>query len=174
MTKSPKRCTAFVFTFTFPLFTAKDVACLCCHILKVKVKPLSCVQLSVTPWNVAHQAPPSMGFSRQEHWSGLPFPSPGDLPDPGIEPRCSALQTDALLSEPPAKPYHILEKACSLFSNSSQPRGQMDKRLWTILTESLNSEDRNARVQFHPTHHHVGYPGLVTQPLYVYAFSSIK
>ena len=52
---------------------------------------------------VAYQAPPSMGFSRQEYWSGLPFPSPGDLPNPRIEPRSSALQTDALTSEPPGK-----------------------------------------------------------------------
>ena len=57
-----------------------------------------------TPWTVAHQAPPSMGFSRQEYWSGLPFPSPGDLPDPGIEPRSPTLQADALTSEPPGKP----------------------------------------------------------------------
>ena len=71
---------------------------------KVKVKSLSCVQLFATPWNVAHQAPPSMGFSRQEYWSGLPFPSPGDLPDPGIEPRSPALQADALTSEPTGKP----------------------------------------------------------------------
>ena len=56
------------------------------------------------PWTVAHQAPPSMGFSRQEYWSGLPFPSPGDLPDPGIEPRSPALQADALTSAPPGKP----------------------------------------------------------------------
>ena len=158
---------------------AEYVACLCYHILKVKGKSLSCVQLFVTPWTVAHQAPPSMGFSRQEYWSGLPFPSPGDLPDPRMEPKSSALQTDALQtdalpSEPPGKFYHILEKVCSLFSNSSQPRVQMDRRLWMILAESLNSEDQNARVQSHPTHHHVGYPGLVTQPLYVYAFSSIK
>ena len=53
---------------------------------------LSCVQLFVTPWTVACQAPLSMGFSRQEYWSGLPFPSPGELPDPGIEPRSLALQ----------------------------------------------------------------------------------
>ena len=46
------------------------------------------------PWTIAHQAPPSMGFSRQEYWSGLPFLSPGDLPDPGIEPRSPALQAD--------------------------------------------------------------------------------
>ena len=49
------------------------------------------------------QAPLSMGFSRQEYWSGLPCPSPGDLPDPGIKPRSSALQADSLLSEPPGK-----------------------------------------------------------------------
>ena len=68
--------------------------------VKVKVKSLSHVRLFVTPWTVAHQAPPSMGFSRQEYWSGLPFPSPGDLPDPGIEPRSPALRADALTSEP--------------------------------------------------------------------------
>ena len=51
--------------------------------------------------HVAHQAPLSMEFSRQEYWSGLPFPTPGDLPDPGIEPGSPALQADSLLSEPP-------------------------------------------------------------------------
>ena len=59
------------------------------------------MRLFATPWAVAHQAPPSMGFSRQEYWSVLPFPSPGDLPDPGIEPGPPALQADSLLSEPP-------------------------------------------------------------------------
>ena len=54
-------------------------------------KSLSCVQLFGIPWTVAHQASQSMGFSRHEYWSGLPFPSPGDLPDPGIEPGSSAL-----------------------------------------------------------------------------------
>ena len=58
---------------------------------------------SATPWTVAHQDPLSMGFSRQEYWSGLPFPSRGELPDPGIKPRSSALQADALTSEPPGK-----------------------------------------------------------------------
>ena len=53
---------------------------------QVKVKSLSRVRLFASPWTVAYQDPPSMGFSRQEYWSGLPFPSPGDLPDPGIEP----------------------------------------------------------------------------------------
>ena len=55
------------------------------------------------PWTLAHQAPPSMGFSRQEYWSGLPFPSPGDLSDPGIEPRSPTLQADALSSASPGK-----------------------------------------------------------------------
>ena len=67
----------------------------------LKVKSLSCVQLFVIPWTVAYQAPLSMGFSRQEYWSGLLFPFPGDLPDPGIEPRSPTLQADALPSEPP-------------------------------------------------------------------------
>ena len=65
------------------------------------MKSLSRVRLFVTPWTVAHQAPPFMGFSRQEYWSGLPFPSPGDLPDPGIEPRSPKLQAEPLTSEPP-------------------------------------------------------------------------
>ena len=68
-----------------------------------KVKSLSHVRLFATPWTVAYQASQSMGFSRQEYWSGLPFPSPGDLPNPGIEPRSPALQADALPSEPPGK-----------------------------------------------------------------------
>ena len=63
-------------------------------------KSLSRVQLFVTLWAVAH-APWSMGFSRHEYWSGLPFPSPGDLPDPGIEPRSPTLEADALTSELP-------------------------------------------------------------------------
>ena len=65
---------------------------------------LSCVQLFVAPWTVAHQAPLSMGFSRHEYWSGLPSPPPEDLPDPGIEPGSPALQADSLPSEPPGKP----------------------------------------------------------------------
>ena len=69
-----------------------------------EVKSLSCVRLFATPWTVAYQAPPTMGFSRQECWSGMPFPSPGDLPDPGIEPGSPALQADTLLSEPPGNP----------------------------------------------------------------------
>ena len=65
---------------------------------EVKVKSLSRVRLFVTPWTVAYQAPPSVGFSRQEHWSGLSFPPPEDLPDPGIEPGSPALQVDSLIT----------------------------------------------------------------------------
>ena len=68
---------------------------------KVKLKSLSRIRLFATPWTVAHQAPLSMGFSRQEYWSGLPFPSPGDLPYPGIEPGPPALQADSLPSAEP-------------------------------------------------------------------------
>ena len=78
-------------------------ACLALVIFKLKLKPLSRVRFSAIPWTVAHQAPQSVGFSRQEYWSGLPFPSPGDLPNPGIQPESPALQADASLSEPPAR-----------------------------------------------------------------------
>ena len=74
-----------------------------------KVKSLSCVQLFVTPWTVAHQAPLSRGFSRQEYWSGLPFPSPGHLPDPGIEPKSlmsPALEGGFFTIEPLGKSQH--------------------------------------------------------------------
>ena len=68
--------------------------------VKMKVKSLSRVQLFVTPWAVAYQAPLSMGFSRQEYCSGVPLPSPGNLPNPGTEPRSPAFQTDSLPSVP--------------------------------------------------------------------------
>ena len=64
------------------------------------MKFVSLVRLFAIPWTVAYQSPPSMEFSRQEYWSGLPFPSPGDLLDPGIEPGSPEFQADALTSEP--------------------------------------------------------------------------
>ena len=76
-----------------------------------EVKSLSCVRLFVIPQTVAYQAPLSMGFSRQQYWSGLPFPSPGDLPNPGLKAGSPTFQTDALLSEPPGKCYR--SAACS-------------------------------------------------------------
>ena len=81
----------------------------------VKVKLLSRVRLFSTPWTVANQAPPSMGFSRQEYWNGSPFPSPGDLPDPGIKPRSPSLQADALTSEPLGNYYLLCEVWLLLF-----------------------------------------------------------
>ena len=66
----------------------------CCH---------SVLSNSATPWTIVYHAPLFMEFSRQEYWSGLPFSSPGDLPNPGIEPRLPELQADSLLSEPPVK-----------------------------------------------------------------------
>ena len=72
-----------------------------CLKVKVKVKSLSRVGLVETPWTTARQAPLSMGFSRQEYWSGLPFPPPGDLPNTGIKPGSPALQANSLPSEPP-------------------------------------------------------------------------
>ena len=65
------------------------------------MKLLSRVRLFATPWTVAYQASMSMGFTKQEYWSGLPFPSPGALPNPGIEPTSPTLQADTLPSEPP-------------------------------------------------------------------------
>ena len=79
-----------------------------------EVKSLSHVWLFATLWSIAHQTPLSMGFSRQEYWSGLPFPSPGDLPNPGIEPRSPTLQADALTSEPPGKPN--IEGTCAFLN----------------------------------------------------------
>ena len=79
----------------------------------VLVKSLSRVRLFATPWTVAYHAPPSVGFSRQEYWSGLPFPSLGDLPNPGIKPGSPTLQADALPSELPGKLYGV--RKCSNF-----------------------------------------------------------
>ena len=78
------------------------------------MKSLSHVELFATPWTVAHQAPPSMEFSRQEYWSGLPFPSSGDLPDPGIKPGSPTLQADALLSEPPENQPYMHSTSCEM------------------------------------------------------------
>ena len=117
----------------------------------MKVKSISRVRLFVIPWTVAHQAPPSMGFSRQEYWSGLLFPSPadlsgllfpspGDLPDQGIKPRSPALRTDALTSEPPGNTFTLTSwiylcvcvhvRACSVVSDSLRPHGVHPARLF--------------------------------------------
>ena len=100
-------------------FPGKNTGVVCRFLLhskgrvKVKVKSLSHVRLFATQWTVALQTPLPMGFSRQEYWSGLPFPSSGDLPDPGIEPRSPALQADALTSEPPTWP--LIPQICQTY-----------------------------------------------------------
>ena len=71
---------------------------------------ISPVRLSVTPWAAARQAPLSMGFSRQEHWSGWPCPPPGDLPNPGVESRSPALQGDSLPAEPAEETQSLPER----------------------------------------------------------------
>ena len=82
------------------------------------VQSLSCVWLFATPGTVACQAPLSMGFSRQEYWTGLPFPLPGDLPTPRIAPRSPALQVDSLPSEPPGKPMLSIDPMLILLYRS--------------------------------------------------------
>ena len=96
---------------------------------KMKVKSLSRVQLFETPWTVAYQAPLSMEFSRQEYWSGLPFPSPGDLPNPGIEPRSPTLQADTLPSEPPGNTSICVHQIECIF-----------RRYYSILCASFSWE----------------------------------
>ena len=93
----------------------------------------SCVWLFMTLWTVAHQAPLFMGFSRQEYWSGLPFPSPGDLPDPGIEPGSPALEADALTSEPPGKPMALIPGL-----GRSPGRGNDNPFQWDYLENPMN------------------------------------
>ena len=86
----------FIILWTESLKSCQSLGLCGLFISSLKVKSLSCVQLFVTPWTVAYQVLPSMGFPRQEYWSELPFPSPGVSPDPGIEPRSPALQADSL------------------------------------------------------------------------------
>ena len=100
-----------------------------CQLVKMKVTSLSCVLLFSTPWTVAYQDPLSMGFSRQEYWCGLPLPSPGDLPDPGIEPGSLTLQADTLPSESPGKPlFH---------QNSTQKRTLESVHLYQFCLGNL-------------------------------------
>ena len=75
-----------------------------CTPVIMNVLAVSCVRLSVTPWTITHKAPLSMEFSMQQYWSGLPFPSPGNLPNQGIKPGSPALKADSLPSQPPGKP----------------------------------------------------------------------
>ena len=104
-----------------------------------------------TPWTVAHQAPLSMGFSRQEYWSGLPFPCPGDLPDPGTEPGSPASQADSLPTELQGKPliietgsqiHHcLLLGACLLTPDLS-----LDAILFTQFVHKITEEEAKKEI----------------------------
>ena len=94
---------------------------------KMRIKTVSHVWLSVVPWTAAHQAPPSMGFSRQEHWSGVPLPSAGELPDPGIQLGSPAPQADSLPTEPPGKPINKIKKILTEW-RESRDRGKKERK----------------------------------------------
>ena len=91
----------------------------------------------MTPWTVTHQAPLSMEFSRQEYWSGLPFPFSGHLPSPEIEPRSPALQADSLLSEPPEESMRQEEKTRDLFCTHEVPSSQ--SRIWEATERDISA-----------------------------------
>ena len=122
-----------------------------------RVKLLSHIQLFATAWTVAYQAPQSMGFSRQEYCSGLPFPSPEDLPDPGMEPGSPTLQADALPSKSPGKPQTVknlpaipetrilslgwedpLEEGMATHSSILAQRNPMDREIWWATVHEVS------------------------------------
>ena len=110
---------------------------------------------SLMSWTVAYQAPLSVGFSKQEYWSGLPFPSPGDLPDPGIKPGSPALQADALPSKPPGNvPVYIL---LYFKHRSRMVRNFSSKSLLVILFYFLCAQDKLVKEYCgHSYYHHRG------------------
>ena len=101
-----------------------------------KLSHFSRAQLFVTPWTVAHQSPLSMGFSRQEYWSELPFPSPGALPDPGVEPRSPALQADSLLVEPLKSMYRAVKNPTAMQETQVPSLDQEDPLEKGMVTHS--------------------------------------
>ena len=105
-------------TTSRPLFRAQHILLYSACVLSL----YSCVRVFVTLWSVAQQAPLSMGFSRQEYWSGLPFPPPGDFPNPGMEPMSPALKADSLPAEPQGSPGILEWVAISFSRGYSQPR----------------------------------------------------
>ena len=115
----------------FKLGLVEPLHDMCCAVLS----HFSYVQLFATLWAVAHQAPLSMGFSRQEYWSGLPFLPPGDLPEPGIKPvspAASALKVDSLPSEPPGLPQMHESKNGLEFINTWKGRCPLKDRVRPI------------------------------------------
>ena len=124
------------------------------------------VQLSVTPWTVALQAPLSMGFFRHEHWSGLPCPPPGDLPNPGMEPRSPALQADSLPDEPQGKPLIPVAKlifpySVSMVKLQSLCKAQVAVK-WSLVLDQRQWGDiisNNCDLLFHCNFLFIGLPG---------------
>ena len=103
-----------------------------------EIKSLSRVRLFATPWTGAHQVPPSMGFSRQECWNGSPFPSPEDLPRPGIKPGSPALQADSLPSKPPRNPTGMSTGTKFLGDSDIQPLSHSLIILPSLVTSILS------------------------------------
>ena len=122
--------------------------------LKVKVKSLRHIQLFVILWTVACQAPPSMGLSRQEYWSEVPFPSPRDLPNPEIKPRSPALQPDSLPFELPGNPkseftvyFFLSNKHIALYRLWHSSHGhvvQFLNRVWLCNPMDCCTQDSSA------------------------------
>ena len=141
-------CRRHVHGHLLPLYTQSSHCLFVCLYISPAYKDISLtglkwkwkwsrVRLFATPWTVAHQTPPSVGFSRQEYWSGLPFPSPGDLPNPGIEPRSSALQEDSLPSEPTGKPVKTNIQTQTQEKYCHQIEFAFPSQLWTALLFSI-------------------------------------
>ena len=121
------------------MYVSQTICCIA-STYTVKVKSLSRVRLFVTPWTAACQTPPRMGFSRQEYWSGSPFPSPGDLPDPGIEPWSPAPQADSLLSELPGKPSAYTVRDVNYISTKLEGKKNRTKVKFTFDLQSKASD----------------------------------
>ena len=119
------------------------------YLIYVCAQSLSRVQLFVTPWTVAHQAPLSMEFSRQEHWSGLIFPSPGDLPDPGMKPSspmCLALAGSFFTNKPPGKP-NLKAAYCTPWRREvTCKRWCFTKKIWEVWKRKNPKDETGLRI----------------------------
>ena len=122
------------------------------------MKSLSRVQLFATPWTVACQAPPSMGFSKQGSWSGMPFPSPGDLPNPGIELGSPALKADSLPTEPPGKPLTTVWGQKNTFHAS---RNKKKAEIVILISEKIDFQSKT--VTRAKEGHHIVIKGSIQQ-----------
>ena len=142
MASVPYMCLYTIFKKTL------DLGC-----MQVKVKLLSRVWLFATLWTIAHQAPSSLGISMQEYWSGLLFPSPGDLPNPGVELESPTLRADSLLSsEPPGNPgpwLHIAGKLPPTFSLAQlRGGGYLLARSFVVIRAPLEDSRRMVSTLF--------------------------